>query len=117
MLSMFPDMFSLKDRTALITGSSRGLGRAMAEGLAAAGARVVLNGTDRSRLSSAAAEMRAAGHSVHEAAFDVTDEAAIVATFERLDAEGISIDILVNNAGIQLRKPMVELQTAEGRQE
>jgi gluconate 5-dehydrogenase len=112
---MFPDMFSLKDRTALITGSSRGLGRAMAEGLAAAGARVVLNGTDRSRLSSAAAEMRAAGHSVHEAAFDVTDEAAIVATFERLDAEGIDIDILVNNAGIQLRKPMVELSTAEWR--
>jgi gluconate 5-dehydrogenase len=112
---MFPDMFSLKGRTALITGSSRGLGRAMAEGLASAGAVVVLNGTDRSRLSSAAAEMRASGYSVYEAAFDVTDEAAIVATFERLDAEGISIDILVNNAGIQLRKPMVELSTDEWR--
>jgi gluconate 5-dehydrogenase len=108
-------MFSLKGRTALITGSSRGLGRAMAEGLASAGAVVVLNGTDRSRLSSAAAEMRASGYSVYEAAFDVTDEAAIVATFERLDAEGISIDILVNNAGIQLRKPMVELSTDEWR--
>ncbi len=44
---MFPDMFSLKGRTALITGSSRGLGRAMAEGLAAAGAAVVLNGSDK----------------------------------------------------------------------
>jgi gluconate 5-dehydrogenase len=63
---MFPDMFSLKGRTALITGSSRGLGRAMAEGLASAGAVVVLNGTDRSRLSSAAAEMRASGYSVYE---------------------------------------------------
>jgi gluconate 5-dehydrogenase len=108
-------MFSLKGRTALITGSSRGLGRAMAEGLAAAGAVVVLNGSDKGRLSSAAADLSASGYTVHEAAFDVTDEAAVVATFERLDAEGIEIDILVNNAGIQLRKPMVELSTAEWR--
>jgi gluconate 5-dehydrogenase len=112
---MFPDMFSLKGRTALITGSSRGLGRAMAEGLAAAGAAVVLNGSDKGRLSSAATDMRASGYTVHEAPFDVTDEAAVVATFERFDAEGVEIDILVNNAGIQLRKPMVELSTAEWR--
>ncbi len=59
--------------------------------------------------------MRASGYTVHEAPFDVTDEAAVVATFERFDAEGIEIDILVNNAGIQLRKPMVELSTAEWR--
>jgi gluconate 5-dehydrogenase len=59
--------------------------------------------------------MGASGYSVYEAAFDVTDEAAVVATFERLDAEGIDIDILVNNAGIQLRKPMVELSTDEWR--
>jgi gluconate 5-dehydrogenase len=87
----------------------------MAEGLAAAGATVVLNGSDQGRLSAAAAEMKAAGYTVHEARFDVTDEAAIVATFERFDAEGIEIDILVNNAGIQLRKPMVELATDEWR--
>lgn len=108
-------LFSLKGRTALVTGSSRGLGRAMAEGLAAAGATVVLNGTDKDRLSQAADAMTAAGHAVVAAPFDITDEAAIIAAFEGFDAAGIAIDILVNNAGIQLRKPMVELSTAEWR--
>jgi gluconate 5-dehydrogenase len=107
------ELFSLKGRTALVTGSSRGLGRAMAEGMAAAGATIVLNGSDPGRLGAASAEMKAAGFAVHEACFDVTDEAAVLATFTRLDDEGIDVDILVNNAGIQLRKPMVELATAE----
>jgi gluconate 5-dehydrogenase len=113
---MSVNLFSLEGRTALITGSSRGLGRSMAEGLAAAGAAVVLNGSNPGRLSTAAAEMRSAGFEVRgEACFDVTDEAAVVAAFERLDAEGIALDIVVNNAGIQLRKPMVELSTDEWR--
>ena len=112
---MSTQLFDLSGRTALVTGSSRGLGRAMAEGLAAAGAAVVLNGSDPGRLAEAGAEMRAAGHAVQEARFDVTDEAAIVAAFERLDAQGVEIDILVNNAGIQLRRPMVELETEDWR--
>jgi gluconate 5-dehydrogenase len=110
---MSKELFDLTGDTALVTGSSRGLGRAMAQGLAAAGATIVLNGSDAGRLAAAAAEMRAGGYTVHEACFDITDEAAIVATFARLDADGIVIDILVNNAGIQLRKPLVELTTAE----
>jgi gluconate 5-dehydrogenase len=108
-------LFDLNGRTALVTGSSRGLGRAMATGLAEAGAALVLNGSDAGRLAAAAAELRAAGHQVHEAPFDVTDEAAVTAAFERLDEQGIAIDILVNNAGIQLRRPMVELTTADWR--
>jgi len=108
-------LFDLTGRTALVTGSTRGLGRAMAEGLAAAGAAVVLNGSDSGRLAAAAAEMRALGCAVHEACFDVTDEAGIVAAFERLDREKIAVDILVNNAGIQLRRPMVELATEDWR--
>ena len=108
-------LFDLAGRTALVTGSSRGLGRAMAEGLAEAGAAVVLNGSDAGRLSAAASALRAAGHTVHEARFDVTDEAAVVAAFEALDAQGIAVDILVNNAGIQFRKPMIELDTADWR--
>ncbi|CAO3427627.1 SDR family oxidoreductase [Azospirillum endophyticum] len=108
-------LFDLTGKTALVTGSSRGLGRAMAEGLAEAGAAIVLNGANPDRLAATAAEMRRAGHSVGEACFDVTDEAAVVAAFERFDAEGTAIDILVNNAGIQLRKPMVELTTPEWR--
>jgi len=108
-------LFDLTGRTALVTGSSRGLGRAMAEGLAAAGAAIVLNGSNPDRLAAAAAEMRTHGTVVHEACFDVTDEPAIIALFERLDREDIAVDILVNNAGIQLRRPMVELATEDWR--
>jgi gluconate 5-dehydrogenase len=87
----------------------------MAEGLAAAGAAVVLNGSDEGRLASAAAAMEAAGSRVYQARFDVTDEAAVIAAFERFDRDGIEIDVLVNNAGIQLRRPMVELATEDWR--
>lgn len=106
-------LFDLTGKTALITGSSRGLGRAFAKGLAGAGARVVLNGVNEARLTEAAAEMRAEGHDVLTAAFDVTDESAIVAAFNHFDETGIEIDILINNAGIQFRKPMLELETAD----
>jgi gluconate 5-dehydrogenase len=112
---MSVELFSLKGRTALVTGSSRGLGRAMAEGLAAAGAAIVLNGSDAGRLNAASVEMKAAGFNVREACFDVTNEPAILEAFQQLDESGVAVDILVNNAGIQLRKPMVELSTAEWR--
>lgn len=107
------NIFDLTGRTALVTGSSRGLGLAIATGLAEAGASLVLNGVDASRLEATAEELRAKGYSVRTAAFDVTDEAAVVDVFETFDREGVAIDILVNNAGIQLRKPIVELSTAE----
>lgn len=106
-------LFSLVGRTALVTGSSRGLGYAIAEALAQAGARVVLNGVDAQRLARSAETLRAEGHGVEVAAFDVTDEAAVSDAFARLDAAGLAIDILVNNAGIQLRKPLVELSLPE----
>lgn len=106
-------LFDLTGRTALITGSSRGLGRAMAEGLAKAGAKVLINGTDPARVAAAVEEFRAAGHQADAVAFNVTSEADVVRAFEELDAAGIAVDILVNNAGIQFRKPMVELETAD----
>jgi gluconate 5-dehydrogenase len=112
---MATGLFDLTGRTALVTGSSRGLGRAMAEGLAEAGAAVILNGADSGRLAAAASDLRSVGHAVHEAQFDVTDEAAITRAFADLDAKGIVVDILVNNAGIQFRRPMVELETVDWR--
>ena len=106
-------LFDLAGRTALVTGSSRGLGRAIAEGLAGAGARVILNGMDASRLDAAAAEMRNSGFDVLTSHFDVADEEAVVAAFKTLDAEEVAVDILINNAGIQFRKPMLDLETKD----
>jgi len=108
-------IFDLTGRTALVTGSSRGLGRAFADALAGAGARVVLNGVDPDRLAAAAEEMRAAGSEVLTAAFDVTDDAAVAEAFARLDADGVAVDILVNNAGIQFRRPLLDLDPADWR--
>jgi gluconate 5-dehydrogenase len=112
---MTAKIFDLTGKTALITGSSRGLGRAMAEGLATAGAHVIINGTNAARVDEAVVAMRAAGMSVEGIAFDVTDEAAIIKAFNGFDAKGTSVDILINNAGIQFRKPMVELATDDWR--
>ena len=109
---MSASLFDLTGHTALVTGSSRGLGLAIAEGLAQSGARVVLNGSDPARLEAAAAGLRAKGHTVLTAAFDVTDDDAVRAAFARFDAEGVEIDILFNNAGIQLRGKIID-QTAE----
>ena len=108
-------LFDLSGRTALVTGSSRGLGRAIAEGMAKAGARLIVNGTDPARVETAIAEFRSAGHLAEGVAFDVTDEAAVVRAFEGLDAKGIAIDVLVNNAGIQMRKPLIEFTSTEWR--
>jgi gluconate 5-dehydrogenase len=112
---MTTSLFDLSGRTALVTGSSRGLGRAIAEGMAKAGARLIINGTDPARVETAVTEFRSAGHAAEGAAFDVTDEAAIVKAFGSFDAKGIAVDILVNNAGIQMRKPLVEFTSAEWR--
>lgn len=106
-------LFDLSGRTALVTGSTRGLGNAIARGLGDAGARIVLNGRSVQAVAETAEAMRADGYTVFEAAFDVTSEADVVRTFERLDAEGLAIDILVNNAGIQHRQPLVELSLAD----
>ncbi len=106
---MMNPLFSLEGRTALVTGSSRGLGLAIATGLAEAGAAIILNGVSEERLENTAANLRGKGFVVLVAAFDVTDEAAVVAAFERFDEDGMVIDVVVNNAGIQYRKPIVEL--------
>jgi gluconate 5-dehydrogenase len=112
---MSTSLFSLAGKTALVTGSSRGLGFSIAEGMAAAGARLLLNGVDKARLDASAAALRERGYQVEAFAFDVCDEAAVVAAFDSFDAQGIEVDILVNNAGVQFRKPMVELATEDWR--
>lgn len=103
-------LFDLTGKTALVTGSARGLGFAYAEGLAVAGARVILNDIRETLLAESVDVLASKGYSAHGAAFDVTSEDAIEKAFSKLDAQGIHVDILINNAGIQYRKPMVELE-------
>ncbi|SDI42323.1 gluconate 5-dehydrogenase [Pseudomonas flavescens] len=106
-------LFDLTGRTALITGSTRGLGLSYAKGLAEAGAAVILNGTHPQRLQEAVAELTRAGHRASGYAFDVADEAAVEAVFQTLDRQQVAVDILINNAGIQHRQPMLELALAD----
>ena len=103
-------LFDLTGRTALITGSVRGIGFSLAEGLGEAGATVIVNGRQQAAVDAAVVRLQAKGYQAHGAVFDVTDEAAVIAAFEAFDKEGVEIDILINNAGIQFRKPMVELE-------
>jgi gluconate 5-dehydrogenase len=103
--------FDLTGHRALVTGSSLGIGRALAEGLAEYGASVVLNARNETRLHEAADTLRGRGFDVAEAAFDVTDAAAVETAIARIeDAEG-PIDILINNAGMQFRAPLEEFPT------
>ena len=95
-------LFSLAGKRALITGSSQGIGYGIAQGLAEAGAEVILNGRDAGKLAWAAAELRKAGHKAQEAAFDVTSHASVTEAVAIIEAEG-PIDILFNNAGMQFR--------------
>ena len=103
------EIFSLQGRIALITGSSQGIGFALARGLASAGATVVLNGRGVERLSAAADTLRGEGASIVEAAFDVTDSTAVKAAIDKIEAEVGALDILVNNTGIQRRGSLVEM--------
>ncbi len=100
--------FSLQGRRALITGSSGGIGLALARALGQAGATVVLNGRDASRLETAQAALVADGLSVDLAAFDVTDADAVRAGVADIEQRIGAIDILVNNAGMQIRNPLHE---------
>jgi gluconate 5-dehydrogenase len=103
---MTSDLFDLAGRLALVTGSSRGIGFALAEGLARHGARLVLNGRDATKLEAAAAALRAQGRDVAVSGFDVTDAQAASAGVEQIERDIGAIEILVNNAGMQFRTPL-----------
>jgi gluconate 5-dehydrogenase len=102
--------FDLTGRIALVTGAARGLGHAIAAGLARAGATVVLNGRDATALEAAAAPMRQAGGEVDIAVFDVTDAEAVKRGIAAIEAKHGRIDVVVNNAGIQRRHPLTDFK-------
>ncbi|MEJ7790869.1 MAG: glucose 1-dehydrogenase [Gaiellaceae bacterium] len=100
--------FDLSGKTALVTGSTRGIGLALTKALAAAGARVAINGRTMQAVEAVAARIESAVG----APFDVTDEAAVARAVAALGP----VDILVNNTGMALRRPLVDLELDEWRQ-
>ncbi|MHA6690260.1 SDR family oxidoreductase [Devosia sp. A449] len=101
-----PNPFDLTGKRALVTGSSRGLGYAMAEALAAAGAAVILNARDTEALGAAAQRLAATGATVNAVAFDVTSRDSINEAVTYIEDAIGPIDILVNNAGMQFRSSL-----------
>ena len=110
------NLFDLSRRTALITGASRGIGFAIAEALARAGARVILNGRSLVSLEEAALRLRQSGARVETSAFDVTDSAQAAAAIQAIEDSIAPIDILVNNAGIQRRAPLDQFKDSDWRE-
>jgi len=108
-------LFDLTGRTALVTGASQGIGFCIAEGLAAAGAAIILNGRSPDKLELAADRLRASGATVSTILFDVADGAAVRAAIDELEARGAAIDILVNNAGIQRRRALEDFDHDDWR--
>ena len=105
-MTSIADQFSLAGKRALVTGSSRGLGYAMAAALAGAGAAVVLNARDTVALGAAAQYLAVTGATVDAVAFDVTSRDSIDDAVAHIENEIGPIDILVNNAGMQFRSSL-----------
>ena len=109
------ERFSLKDKTALVTGSSRGIGLALARALGEAGAQVVLNARDAARLSASAESLRELGIEASYRVFDVTDEDAVRSAVADVEESVGPIDVLINNAGTTKRAPYTEFPIADLR--
>jgi gluconate 5-dehydrogenase len=112
---MIDRLFGLAGKTALVTGSSQGIGLAMAKGLAEAGATIVLNGRDRAKLEQARAALAAQGHKAYASGFDVTDEAAATVAVAHVEHTIGPIDILINNAGMQFRTTLEDFPLEKWR--
>ncbi|MFI7704538.1 SDR family oxidoreductase [Nonomuraea sp. NPDC049480] len=103
-------LFDLSGRRALVTGSSKGIGEALATGLAEAGAEIVLNGRDPEALERARDRLaERTGAKAHAMPFDVTDPEAVQRAVQELENRVGPVDILVNNTGIQHREPLLQV--------
>ena len=109
-------MFNLHDKVALVTGGNGGIGLAMAQALARAGASIAVVGRNPDKLVAAQRQLAEAGASVRTYAVDVCDEAAVAGLMAQVAADFGRLDILVNNAGINIRKPVQDLSLAEWHQ-
>jgi gluconate 5-dehydrogenase len=107
-------LFDLTGKVALVTGSTHGLGMAMAKGIGLAGATVIINGnSSQEKIDKAVANFKAEGIQAFGYRFDVTDENAVIKAVAQIEKEVNPIDILVNNAGIIKRIPLVEMEVTD----
>jgi len=111
----FP-LFNLEGKLALITGSSQGIGLALATGLAKHGAAVVINGRDAEKVDAAVKQLKKAGHQAHACPFDVTESEAVKAGVDEIENAIGPIDILINNAGMQFRAPLEDFPVDKWQQ-
>jgi gluconate 5-dehydrogenase len=105
--------FRLDGRLALVTGSSSGIGLALARALGQAGAKLILNGRNVKKLEASVKQLQSEGLDVSAAVFDVTQPDAVQNAIDAIEASGEQIDILVNNAGMQIRNPLHEFEDAD----
>ena len=112
---MATSLFDLSGRVALVTGSSRGIGLALARALGNAGAELIVNSRDEQALVAAADALRQEGITVHCRAFDVCDQAAVAHAVDSFESDIGPIDVLVNNAGLQIRGPMLDYDVDDFR--
>ncbi|HGM5492028.1 TPA: gluconate 5-dehydrogenase [Serratia fonticola] len=110
---MTNDIFDLKGKKALITGSAQGLGFLMATGLGERGAEIIINDISAEKTEAAVKALAAAGIKAHSYPFDVTRFNSVGTEIARIEAEVGAIDILINNAGIQRRHPFVDFPEAD----
>jgi gluconate 5-dehydrogenase len=106
-------LFNLKGKTVLISGSGSGIGFALAEGLAGAGAKIILNGRNESKLDDAEKKLLKSGAEVSKLVFDVTRSDEVKTAIKNYENNEGPIDILINNAGINLRKPFENFEEKE----
>lgn len=103
---MLNDLFGLKGKRALVMGSSKGIGYALARGLGKAGAEVILNGRNAGALEAASAQLASEGIDAEANVFDVTESASVRDAVAAIERDMGPIDILVNNASMQFRTPL-----------
>lgn len=114
---MSQELFNIKGKVALVTGSTHGLGMAMAMGLGKAGATIIVNGnSSQDKIDNAVAEYKKEGINAIGYKFNVADEKAVISAIQKIETEVGNIDILVNNAGIIKRTPLAEMEVEDFKQ-
>ena len=114
---MSTSLFNVNGKNALVTGSTHGLGMAMARGLGLAGATIIVNGnSSQEKIDKAVAEYKSEGINAIGYKFNVADERQVITAISKIEAEVGNIDILINNAGIIKRTPLIEMEVADFKQ-